>query len=191
MDPRRELRRQLRALSELALAAGEECASDLEAVVTLVRDTLARGGRLFFCGNGGSAADAQHLAAEYVVRFRRSRKALPAMALTTDTSVLTAGANDFGFQTVFARQVEALGREGDLLLLHSTSGNSENLLRAAEAARAKGMGTVAFLARDGGRLRGMVDRALVVPTEDTARAQELHLALGHVVCDLVEEVVED
>ncbi len=189
MDPRTELRRQLRALSELALAAGEECASDLEAVVTLVRDTLARGGRLFFCGNGGSAADAQHLAAEYVVRFRRSRKALPAMALTTDTSVLTAGANDFGFQTVFARQVEALGREGDLLLLHSTSGNSENLLRAAEAARARGMGTVAFLARDGGRLRGMVDRALVVPTDDTARAQELHLALGHVVCDLVEEVV--
>lgn len=188
MDPRTELRRQLRALSELALAVGQECASDLEAVVTLVRDTLARGGRLFFCGNGGSAADAQHLAAEYVVRFRRSRKALPAMALTTDTSVLTAGANDFGFETVFARQVEALGREGDLLLLHSTSGNSENLLRAAEAARARGMGTVAFLARDGGRLREMVDRALVVPTDDTARAQELHLALGHVVCDLVEEV---
>lgn len=173
----------------MALAVGQECASDLEEVVTLVQDTLARGGRLFFCGNGGSAADAQHLAAEYVVRFRRSRKALPAMALTTDTSVLTAGANDFGFQTVFARQVEALGREGDLLLLHSTSGNSENLLRAAEAARARGMGTVAFLARDGGRLRGMVDRALVVPTDDTARAQELHLALGHVVCDLVEEVV--
>jgi D-sedoheptulose 7-phosphate isomerase len=189
MDPRTELRRQLRVLSELALAVGQECASDLEEVVTLVQDTLARGGRLFFCGNGGSAADAQHLAAEYVVRFRRSRKALPAMALTTDTSVLTAGANDFGFQTVFARQVEALGREGDLLLLHSTSGNSENLLRAAEAARARGMGTVAFLARDGGRLRGMVDRALVVPTDDTARAQELHLALGHVVCDLVEEVV--
>ena len=188
MDPRTELRRQLRALSELALAVGQECASDLEAVVTLVRDTLARGGRLFFCGNGGSAADAQHLAAEYVVRFRRSRKALPAMALTTDTSVLTAGANDFGFETVFARQVEALGREGDLLLLHSTSGNSENLLRAAEAARARGMGTVAFLARDGGRLREMVDRALVVPTDDTARAQELHLALGHVVCELVEEV---
>lgn len=188
MDPRTELRRQLRALSELALAVGQECASDLEAVVTLVRDTLARGGRLFFCGNGGSAAGAQHLAAEYVVRFRRSRKALPAMALTTDTSVLTAGANDFGFETVFARQVEALGREGDLLLLHSTSGNSENLLRAAEAARARGMGTVAFLARDGGRLREMVDRALVVPTDDTARAQELHLALGHVVCELVEEV---
>ena len=188
MDPRTELRRQLRALSELALAVGQECASDLEVVVTLVRDTLARGGRLFFCGNGGSAAGAQHLAAEYVVRFRRSRKALPAMALTTDTSVLTAGANDFGFETVFARQVEALGREGDLLLLHSTSGNSENLLRAAEAARARGMGTVAFLARDGGRLREMVDRALVVPTDDTARAQELHLALGHVVCDLVEEV---
>lgn len=188
MDPRTELRRQLRALSELALAVGQECASDLEVVVTLVRDTLARGGRLFFCGNGGSAADAQHLAAEYVVRFRRSRKALPAMALTTDTSVLTAGANDFGFETVFARQVEALGREGDLLLLHSTSGNSENLLRAAEAARARGMGTVAFLARDGGRLREMVDRALVVPTDDTARAQELHLALGHVVCELVEEV---
>ncbi|HSM60574.1 MAG TPA: SIS domain-containing protein, partial [Longimicrobiales bacterium] len=132
---------------------------------------------------------AQHLAAEYVVRFSRTRSALSAVALTTDTSVLTATGNDFGFEAVFERQVAALGRPGDLLFLHSTSGDSENLVRAADAARAAGVGTVAFLARGGGRLRERVDLAVVVPTSSTARAQEIHLALGHVVCDLVERSI--
>ena len=153
----------------------------------LTQATLQAGGRLFFCGNGGSAADAQHLAAEYVVRFTRNRPALPAIALTTDTSVLTAGGNDLGFDAIFARQLEAVAREGDLLFLHSTSGESENLIRAAEAGRRLGVTTVAFLAKGGGRLRSLVDRALVVPTDSTARAQEIHLALGHAVCQVVEE----
>lgn len=149
-------------------------------------ETLRAGGTLFFCGNGGSAADAQHLAAEYVVRFRETRRGLPAIALTVDSSVLTAAGNDLGFAEVFARQVEALARPGDLLVLHSTSGESENLVRAARAARGKGVRTVAFLARGGGRLRGEVDTAVVVPVDDTARAQEIHLALGHLVCEYTE-----
>ena len=142
-------------------------------------------------GNGGSAADAQHLAAEYVVRFRRSRRALRAYSLAADTSVLTAAANDDGYESVFARQVEALGDPGDILFLHSTSGESENMIRAAEAARERGLTTVALLARGGGRLGALVDTALLVPTEDTARAQEMHLALGHVICELVEACVAE
>jgi D-sedoheptulose 7-phosphate isomerase len=140
-----------------------------------------------FCGNGGSAADAQHLATEYVVRFQDDRRPLPALALTTDTSLLTAAANDYGFEHVFARQVRALGRPGDVLFLHSTSGRSPNLLRAAEAAREQGVKTVALLARGGGGLAAAVDHALVLPTQSGARAQEVHLAIGHIICQLVEE----
>ena len=147
---------------------------------------LDAGRTLFFCGNGGSAADAQHLATEYVVRFRRNRRAFAAIALTTDTSLLTAASNDFGFEHVFARQVRALGGPGDILFLHSTSGESPNLLEAARAARDVGVETVALLARGGGRLREAVDVAIVVPTEDGAHGQELHLAIGHAICDVVE-----
>ncbi|MBI4540490.1 MAG: SIS domain-containing protein [Gemmatimonadetes bacterium] len=186
-EPVTRVREGLFELSALAAKVAWEQADAIVRVAGMVAETLGAGGRLFFCGNGGSAADAQHLAAEYVVRFRRDRRALPALALTTDTSVLTAASNDFGFETVFARQIEALGRPGDLLFLHSTSGESENLLRAAAAARAAGVRTIALLARGGGRLRALVDLALVLPTEAGARAQELHLAIGHVVCGLVEE----
>lgn len=184
-------RKQLLALSELAARSAEALAGDVVRIAELAERTLSRGGRLFFCGNGGSAADAQHLAAEYVVRFRRERRPLAAVALTTDTSVLTAGANDYGFSQVFARQVRALGREGDLLFLHSTSGESENLLLAADAARETGLITVALLARGGGRLLERVDHAVVVPTDDTARAQEVHLAIGHVVCEMVDRVLSE
>jgi len=176
----------LEELSRLAREVGQSMGHEVESVARLTRETLASGGRLFFCGNGGSAADAQHLAAEYVVRFARDRRALPALALTTDSSVLTAGGNDLGFDAIFERQVEALAAEGDLLFLHSTSGESENLIRAAEAGRKRGMTTVAFLAKGGGRLATIVHRALVVPTDSTARAQEIHLAMGHAICDLVE-----
>lgn len=176
----------LRELSSLADRVRVEMGDEIRSLADRVVEVLRGGGRLLFCGNGGSAADAQHLAAEYVVRFRRDRRPLPALALTTDTSILTAGGNDFGFDTVFRRQVEALGRPGDLLFLHSTSGESENLLEAADAAREAGVETVALLARDGGRLKGRVDRALVIPTESTALAQSLHLAVGHIVCDRVD-----
>jgi D-sedoheptulose 7-phosphate isomerase len=180
------VRNQLGELAELAGVVANQLGTELEALANEVFDTLKTGGKLLFCGNGGSAADAQHLAAEYVVRFRRRRRPLPALALTTDTSLLTAGANDLGFEEVFSRQLEALGREGDLLFLHSTSGESENLIRAARTAPSLGIRTVAFLARGGGRLASLVDRSIVIPTDSTARAQELHLACGHVVCELVE-----
>ena len=173
-------------LSELAAVCARELEGPIAQAGLMVQETLEKGGTLFFCGNGGSAADAQHLAAEYVIRFKRARAPLRALALTTDTSVLTAGANDFSFEDVFARQVEALGQEGDLLVLHSTSGESENLLRAAAAARTARMFTVALLARGGGRLRQEVDLALVIPTETVARAQELHLAIGHAICERVD-----
>lgn len=179
--------RHLSELARVAEATATHLSDEVAAVADLTLRTLRRGGTLYFCGNGGSAADSQHLAAEYVVRFARDRRALPALALTVDSSALTAAANDFGFDEIFARQVAALGRPGDLLFLHSTSGRSANLLRAAEVARQAGLQTVALLARDGGPLKDLVDVALVVPTEVTAHAQEIHIALGHAICDLVDE----
>jgi len=148
---------------------------------------LVGGGTLYLAGNGGSAADAQHVAAEYVVRFRRKRRPFAAMALTTDTSVLTAGGNDLGFEQVFARQVEAHCRPGDLLVLHSTSGRSPNLLAAARAAQALGVPVVGFLGGDGGPLAGLVDDAFVVASEETSRIQEIHLAAEHAIADLLDE----
>lgn len=176
----------LRGLSELALRASDVLTAQICELAGLTHECLARGGKLMFCGNGGSAADAQHIATEYVVRFARNRTPLAAVALTTDTSLLTAAANDFGFENVFARQVQALGRAGDILFIHSTSGESENLLRAAAAARIAGVQTIALLARGGGRLAEAVDHALIVPTDNGAHAQELHLAISHVICQLVE-----
>jgi D-sedoheptulose 7-phosphate isomerase len=157
------------------------------AVAGRYAETLRAGGTIFFCGNGGSAADAQHIAAEYVVRYSALRRPLAALALTTDSSLLTAAANDLGFERIFARQVEALCRPKDLLVLHSTSGRSPNLLAAARAAREGSVRTVAFLGRDGGALAGQVDEAIVVPTDDTGRIQVIHLALEHLIVELVEE----
>jgi D-sedoheptulose 7-phosphate isomerase len=177
------------ALRDLAAAASrtaDALAADIARAATMVRDTVRAGGTLFFCGNGGSAADAQHLAAEYVVRYQRARRACAAVALTTDTSILTATGNDMGFEYAFARQVEALARRGDLLVIHSTSGRSPNVLEAARAARAKGVMVLAFTAGDGGALRALADHAVVVPVSRTDRAQELHLCIEHAICELVE-----
>ena len=181
-----EITRRLLDLAETARRAAEELGDDIARAAELVRRTVRGGGTLFFCGNGGSAADAQHMATEYVIRYMRNRRALPAIALTTDTSLLTAAGNDFGFETVFARQVEALARPGDLLIIHSTSGKSPNVLRAAEAARAKGVAVLSFSARDGGPLRELSDHNVIVPTDRTDRAQEIHLCVEHMICDLVE-----
>ena len=179
----------LAALRELA-ATAERSALQLEGEIAralaMVQDTVARGGTLFFCGNGGSAADAQHLATEYVVRYMRNRRAYPAIALTTDSSLLTAAGNDFGFDQVFARQVEALARPGDLLIIHSTSGNSPNVLLAADAARQRGVAVLALSAKDGGALRARADLCIVVPTDRTDRAQEIHLCIQHAICDAIE-----
>jgi D-sedoheptulose 7-phosphate isomerase len=176
----------LSELAALASTVARDLGPELARAHEMVRETVSRRGKLLFCGNGGSAADAQHLATEYVVRYVRNRAAYPAIALTTDTSLLTAAGNDFGFDSIFARQVEALAGPGDLLIIHSTSGESPNVLRAAEAARAKGVRVLAFSARDGGKLRSLADHSVVIPTQRTDRAQELHLCIEHLICDLVE-----
>ena len=147
---------------------------------------LRAGNKLMFFGNGGSAADAQHLAAELVVRYRTDRAPMAALALTTDSSTLTAGGNDFGFDTIFESQMRALGRPGDLAIGISTSGNSENVLRALRAARDIGVVPAALAGKGGGKLNGLADPLLVVPSDVTARIQEMHIALGHMLCDVLE-----
>jgi D-sedoheptulose 7-phosphate isomerase len=155
-------------------------------IAELLIGCLRGGGKVLLCGNGGSAADAQHLAGELVGRFRRERRALPAIALSVNTSVLTAIGNDYGFDRVFSRQVEALASRGDVLIGISTSGNSANVLAAFDAAHAVGCRTVAFTGGDGGKMKRAADLALVVPSSKTWRIQESHITVGHIVCDLVE-----
>ena len=176
----------LRELAETALATAASLETEMARAADLVRATVNAGGTLFFCGNGGSAADAQHLATEYVVRYMRARRAVAAIALTTDTSLLTAAANDLGFEHVFARQIEALARPGDLLIIHSTSGDSPNVLRAAESARRVGAKILAYSARSGGALLDLADLSIVIPTKRTDRAQELHMCIEHAICELIE-----
>jgi D-sedoheptulose 7-phosphate isomerase len=159
-------------------------------LVSACSHALGAGNKLVFFGNGGSAADAQHLATELVVRYKQNRPALAAIALTTDTSALTAIGNDFGFESLFARQVEALCRRGDVAIGISTSGNSENVVRGLQAARTLGAVTVGFAGAGGGRLAGQVDYSIFIPSKTTARIQEMHLLLGHTLCALLEKEVE-
>ncbi len=187
MTPAEQAQAGLDALAALAARVGEQHADTIATIADAYAAALQAGGTLFFAGNGGSAADAQHLATEYVVRYQSNRPALRAVALTTDTSLLTACANDMGFDEVFARQVEALARAGDVLSLHSTSGESPNVVRAAQTAKGRGVRVVGFLGKSGGQLRELADIVLLVPSDDTARIQEIHLAVEHVICSMVEE----
>lgn len=159
----------------------------IQAAATLCKDALDAGHKVLFCGNGGSAADSQHLAAELVGRFVKERRSLPAIALTTDTSILTAVANDYAYDDVFARQVEGLGQAGDVLVGISTSGNSKNVVKAVEEAKKKGLKTIAFTGQGGGRLGELCDVTVAVPSKVTARIQEMHILAGHIICELVEE----
>lgn len=168
----------LKALGGAVAEAGELCVAALKA-----------GGKVMFCGNGGSAADAQHLAAELSGRFEANRPGIAGLALTTDTSALTAIANDFGYECVFSRQVEAIGRAGDVLYAISTSGNSANVLAAIETARARDIRVIAVTGASGGRMREMCDVLLNVPAEKAARVQEMHIALGHVLCGMIERAL--
>lgn len=179
------IRSGLEALAALSAATAQRTGS-LGPIVTAMRTALASGGTLFFAGNGGSAADAQHLATEYVVRYQAGpQRPLRAVALTTDTSALTAAGNDFGFEAVFARQLEALARPGDVLIVHSTSGRSGNLLAAVTVARRLGVVSVALLGGDGGPLRGLVDHAFVVEDTRVNHVQELHLAIQHQIAAIL------
>jgi D-sedoheptulose 7-phosphate isomerase len=166
-------------------AQAPSIAAAAEAMIT----TLRAGGKIMLCGNGGSAADAQHLAAELVGRYLKDRAPLAALALTVDTSALTAIANDYAFEEVFARQVTGLGRPGDLLLALSTSGDSANVVAAVAAARAKGIATIALTGAGGGRLAPLADLAIRVPAQRSNAVQELHIAVGHILCGLVEDAL--
>ncbi|HEX8846156.1 MAG TPA: D-sedoheptulose 7-phosphate isomerase [Pyrinomonadaceae bacterium] len=164
-----------------------EHAAEVESAAKMIAEAFRSGGKLLLFGNGGSSADAQHIAGEFVNRFLpQDRRALPAIALSTDGGVLTCIANDTGFENVFARQVEALGTRGDVCLAISTSGNSPNVIRAITAARANEMKVIGLLGRDGGRAAALCDLALVVRSDDTQRIQETHNLIGHVLCELVE-----
>lgn len=173
----------------MAEALPGACGVALERAAGEIVACLRGGGKLLAMGNGGSAADAQHLVAELVGRFRRERRALPAIALTTDPSVVTALANDYGFEELFARQVRAHARAGDVVLALSTSGNSENVRRGLAAARECGARTIALLGASGGRLHGQADVELLVPTQETARIQEAHITLLHVLCELIDDAL--
>lgn len=162
--------------------------NDIELIAKKCQHTLEAGGKLFFIGNGGSAADSQHLAAEFVVRFKRERSPLAAIALTTDTSILTAHSNDYSFDTVFSRQLEALGSDKDMVFGLTTSGNSPNIINALNVAKEKGIFSVALTGRDGGAIKGIADQSIVIQHEETARIQEAHLFIGHCLCDIVDRV---
>jgi len=169
-----------------ATASAAALAREFAQALALLETSLATGGKVLLFGNGGSAADAQHLAAELVVRYRAERRALPAIALTTDTSALTACANDLGFEALFERQVEALGRAGDVAVGLSTSGRSPNVLKGLRAARAAGLKTVALSGASGGDLEPLCDVLIRIPSSDTARIQEMHITLGHALCQALE-----
>lgn len=165
------------------------CRAPLEELIRLAVEALRQDRKILLFGNGGSAADAQHLAAEFTIRFIRDRRALPAIALTTDTSALTACGNDLGYDKVFARQVEALGRPGDVAIGLSTSGNSPSIVLALEAAKAQGLTAAAFTGEGGGKLAPIADPLIAVPCRETARIQEMHILLGHIFCGAVEQAL--
>jgi len=158
----------------------------LEAAQT-IRDRLASGGKLLLMGNGGSAADSQHIAAELVGRFKKERAAIPAIALTVDSSSLTALGNDYGFEAIFSRQIEALATAKDAVMGISTSGNSQNVIRALNLARNMGAATIGLMGHGGGNMKDCVDICIVVPSDDTARIQEVHITIGHIICEIIEQ----
>lgn len=165
-----------------------ECSADIEAAIKTLITAFRDGKKLLLCGNGGSAADAQHIAAEFMIRLAHDidRPAIPAIALTTDSSNLTAGGNDIGYENVFARNVQGLGAEGDVLLAISTSGNSGNVVKAVEMAHKKGMKVIGFLGGNGGKLKPLVDVAVVIPSSNVQRIQEGHITVAHILCETVE-----
>lgn len=169
----------------------DECSTEIENCGNIIAEALKNGNKVMFCGNGGSAADSQHLAAELVIRLRShiNRPALPGMALTVDPSIMTAGGNDIGFENVFARSVEAYGKQGDILVGISTSGNSNNVLIAIEQAKKMGITCIALLGAGGGKIAQATDYSVIVPSNTTARIQECHILIGHIWCELIEETL--
>ena len=180
------IKKYLNESADLKRRVAETLAGEILQAANLIRDSLAKGGKLLLMGNGGSAGDAQHIAAELVGRYKKERRALPAIALTVDTSAITAIGNDYGYDAIFERQVEALARPGDVILGISTSGNSENVVRGLKRANAMGVHTIALLGNQGGKARSLAKIAIVVPSADTARIQETHITIGHIICELID-----
>ena len=187
MNPVDFLAAQIDEHAAVASAVKDQVAEPFNRLSAACIASLRAGGKILFCGNGGSAADAQHLAAELVVRYVKNRKALAALALTTDTSILTACSNDFSYDDIFVRQVEALARPGDVLVGISTSGRSPNVLKALAAAKNMGVFTAGFSGQKGGDMTAICDVTLMVPSTVTARIQEMHILIGHCLCDLMEQ----
>ena len=189
MDKKKFISDSLNESSETKIKMLKECSEDILSAVKIISDSYKKGKKLLLCGNGGSAADCQHIATEFMIRLSHhiNRPALPAIALTTDSSNLTAGGNDIGFENIFARNIEGLGNEGDVLITISTSGNSPNLLKAVEQAKSKGLKVIGFLGGSGGKLKALVDLPIIIPSSNTQRIQEGHITTAHIICELVED----
>jgi D-sedoheptulose 7-phosphate isomerase len=191
MDKEKFIIDSLNESSSVKISIREKCLPDILKAAEMLASSFRLGNKLLLCGNGGSAADCQHIAAEFMIRLSHTitRPALPAIALTTDTSNLTAGGNDIGFENVFARNVEGLGNPDDILIVISTSGNSPNLIKAVETAHAKMMKVIGFLGGNGGKLKEKVDHSVIIPSSSTQRIQEGHITVAHIICELVEETL--
>ncbi len=189
MNKEKFITESLKESSETKLKIEQECKEDILKAANILSEVYRNGSKLLLCGNGGSAADCQHIATELMIRLSHhiQRPALPAIALTTDTSNLTAGGNDIGFENVFARNVEGLGNKGDALIAISTSGNSGNVIKAVEMAQKKGMKVIGLLGGDGGKLKSIVDLPVVIPSSNVQRIQEGHITVAHIICELVED----
>lgn len=189
MDKEKFIVDSLKESSDVKLKIESTCKAEILVAVQSLSEAFRKGKKLLLCGNGGSAADCQHIATELMIRLSHNiqRPALPAIALTTDTSNITAGGNDIGFENVFARSIEGLGNEGDVLLAISTSGNSSNIIKAVEKAHQKKMFVVGFLGGSGGKLKSMVDLPIIIPSSNIQRIQEGHITIAHIICELVEQ----
>lgn len=180
-----EITEHMNVINALAVTQSEQ----ISEMALMMLEAIKNGKKIFFMGNGGSAGDAQHLAAELVGRFKAERRALPAIALTTDTSILTALANDYGYEFVFSRQIEALANSGDVVIGISTSGQSPNVVKGIQTAEGMGCKTIGFTGRDGGKVAKLVDLSLIVPSAETSRIQEAHIMIGHILCGLIEQSI--
>jgi D-sedoheptulose 7-phosphate isomerase len=189
MNKEKFITESLKESSETKLKIGQGCKEDILKAVNIISEVFRNGNKLLLCGNGGSAADCQHIATELMIRlsYHIQRPALPAIALTTDTSNLTAGGNDIGFDNIFARNIEGLGNKGDALIAISTSGNSNNVIKAVEMAHTKGMKVIGLLGSEGGKLKPIVDLPIVIPSSNVQRIQEGHITVAHIICELVED----
>ena len=189
MDKEKFIVDSLKESSEVKLKMEVACKAEILLAVHMITEAFRNGKKLLLCGNGGSAADCQHIATEFMIRLSHhiDRPALPAIALTTDSSNLTAGGNDIGFENIFARNIEGLGNEGDILLCFSTSGNSKNIIKAVAKAKTKKMEVIGLLGGEGGKLKAFVDLPIVIPSSNVQRIQEGHITAAHIICELVEE----